>query len=107
RFGHHTQLAVRLETGRTHQIRVHLAHRHYPLIGDPVYGGRPRVPPGASAALVAALRDFSRQALHASALGLIHPASGESLQFSCPLPDDLAQLLAVLAAEDPPDGPPA
>ena len=53
RFGHHTRVAVNLETGRTHQIRVHMAHRHYPLIGDPLYGGRPRIPPGASERLIA------------------------------------------------------
>ncbi len=101
RFGHHTSIAVNLETGRTHQIRVHMAHRHYPLVGDPVYGGRPRIPRGASERLVATLRGFPRQALHARALGLIHPASGEELAFDCPLPQDLQQLLAVLAEEDP------
>ncbi|MDP4652136.1 MAG: RNA pseudouridine synthase, partial [Haliea sp.] len=89
-----------LETGRTHQIRVHMAFRHYPLIGDPVYGGRPRIPRGASEELINALRGFPRQALHAEALGLIHPASGENMQFDCPLPDDLKALLAVLEAED-------
>lgn len=102
-FGHHTRVAVSLETGRTHQIRVHMAHRHHPLVGDPVYGGRPRIPPGASALLVDTLRAFSRQALHAQSLGLTHPRSGEELQFQCPLPADLEQLLAVLAAEDPVD----
>ena len=104
RFGHHTSIAVTLETGRTHQIRVHMAHRHYPLVGDPVYGGRPRIPRGASGRLIEALRGFPRQALHARALGLIHPASGEALAFDCPLPADLQQLLAVLAEEDPPQG---
>jgi 23S rRNA pseudouridine1911/1915/1917 synthase len=101
RFGHHTSVAVTLETGRTHQIRVHMAHRHYPLVGDPVYGGRPRIPRGASERLIEALRGFGRQALHARALGLIHPASGEDMAFECPLPADLQQLLAVLAEEDP------
>ncbi|MFC1578852.1 23S rRNA pseudouridine(1911/1915/1917) synthase RluD [Pseudomonadota bacterium] len=101
RFGHHTQITVNLETGRTHQIRVHMAHRRYPLVGDPVYGGRPRIPPGASAELVAALRGFPRQALHARALGLIHPVSGEEVQFDCPLPEDLLGLLDVLGREDP------
>ncbi len=100
RFGHHTSVAVRLETGRTHQIRVHMAHRHYPLIGDPVYGGRPRVPAGASSTLVDALRGFPRQALHARTLGLIHPQSGHAVSFDCPLPDDLTALLDVLASED-------
>jgi 23S rRNA pseudouridine1911/1915/1917 synthase len=101
RFGHHTQIAVTLETGRTHQIRVHMAHRHYPLVGDPVYGGRPRLPKGASDELIAALRGFPRQALHARALGLIHPETGEQCQFECPLPQDLQDLLAVLQREDP------
>ncbi|MDP4916315.1 MAG: pseudouridine synthase, partial [Haliea sp.] len=100
RYAHHTRIAVNLETGRTHQIRVHMAFRHYPLIGDPVYGGRPRIPRGASEELINALRGFPRQALHAEALGLIHPASGENMQFDCPLPDDLKALLAVLEAED-------
>jgi 23S rRNA pseudouridine1911/1915/1917 synthase len=78
-----------------------MAHRHYPLVGDPVYGGRPRIPRGASERLIEALRGFRRQALHARALGLIHPATGEPLAFECPLPEDLQQLLAVLAEEDP------
>jgi 23S rRNA pseudouridine1911/1915/1917 synthase len=101
RFGHHTQIAVKLETGRTHQIRVHMAHRHYPLIGDPQYGGRPRIPKGASDVLIATLRGFRRQALHAQALGLIHPATGEDVRFECPLPDDIVSLLQVLQSEDP------
>lgn len=101
RFAHHTRITVNLETGRTHQIRVHMAYRRYPLVGDPVYGGRPRIPPGASAELIDALRGFPRQALHARALGLIHPASGEELAFDCPLPGDLLGLLDVLEREDP------
>ncbi|MCB1856618.1 MAG: 23S rRNA pseudouridine(1911/1915/1917) synthase RluD [Halieaceae bacterium] len=101
RFRHHTRIVVNLETGRTHQIRVHMAYRRFPLVGDPVYGGRPRIPPGASAELIAALRGFPRQALHARALELVHPASGEPVQFACPLPDDLRDLLAVLEREDP------
>lgn len=104
RFAHHTRLAVNLETGRTHQIRVHLAWRHYPLIGDPVYGGRPRIPAGASARLIEALRGFPRQALHAESLGLLHPASGEFMEFDCPLPEDLQALLQVLEEEDPANG---
>lgn len=101
RFGHHTQLRVNLETGRTHQIRVHMAHRHHPLIGDPVYGGRPRLPKGASATLIDALRSFGRQALHARTLGLNHPVSGEALAFESPLPADITGLLDVLQREDP------
>ncbi|WP_205743141.1 23S rRNA pseudouridine(1911/1915/1917) synthase RluD [Halioglobus maricola] len=101
RFGHHTSIAVNLETGRTHQIRVHMAHRHYPLVGDPTYGGRPRIPKGASEELVQALRGFPRQALHARALGLFHPETGEEVNFDCPLPEDMKGLLATLEREDP------
>jgi len=104
RFAHHTHITVRLETGRTHQIRVHLAHRHYPLVGDPVYGGRPRIPAGASQALVDALRRFPRQALHARRLQLIHPRDTREMTFDCPLPADMQELLALLSAEDPVDG---
>lgn len=102
RFGHHTRILVTLETGRTHQIRVHMAHRKYPLVGDPQYGGRPRIPKGASGELVEALRGFSRQALHAQALGLIHPETEEHMRFECPLPTDMLALLDVLEREDPP-----
>ncbi|GAB3281074.1 23S rRNA pseudouridine(1911/1915/1917) synthase RluD [Parahaliea aestuarii] len=102
RFGHHTRIAVTLETGRTHQIRVHMAHRKYPLIGDPTYGGRPRIPKGASQRLIETLRGFPRQALHAEALGLEHPATGEPMHFECPLPRDIEDLLTVLAEDDPP-----
>lgn len=101
RFGHHTRITVNLETGRTHQIRVHMAHRKYPLIGDPLYGGRPRIPKGASDELISALRKFPRQALHAQALGLIHPDSGEQVRFECPLPADMVELLELLQREDP------
>jgi 23S rRNA pseudouridine1911/1915/1917 synthase len=96
RFPAHTFIAVRLETGRTHQIRVHLAHRHQPLVGDPVYGGRLRIPAGASDTLAEVLRGYKRQALHASDLGFEHPVSGEQMDFHAPLPDDLLGLLAVL-----------
>jgi len=101
RFGHHTRVEVSLETGRTHQIRVHMAHRHHPLVGDPVYGGRPRVPARASETLLQALRDFRRQALHAHSLGLLHPATGEEVSFTCALPADLSRLLLTLDREDP------
>jgi 23S rRNA pseudouridine1911/1915/1917 synthase len=101
RFAHHTRIEVKLETGRTHQIRVHMAHRRYPLVGDPTYGGRPRIPRGASEALISALRGFPRQALHAQALGLIHPATAEDVRFECPLPQDIIELLDILAREDP------
>ncbi|MBT4519208.1 MAG: 23S rRNA pseudouridine(1911/1915/1917) synthase RluD [Halieaceae bacterium] len=100
RFANHTRVTVNLETGRTHQIRVHMAFRHYPLIGDPLYGGRPRIPRGASEDLISALRSFPRQALHARALGLIHPETGIDANFECPLPDDIMELLAILDRED-------
>jgi 23S rRNA pseudouridine1911/1915/1917 synthase len=93
RFRAHTHLRVRLETGRTHQIRVHMAHLHHPVVGDPVYGGRPRLPPEARPALVEALRGFRRQALHASRLELIHPATGETLGWESPWPADLRGLI--------------
>lgn len=102
RYGHHTLLRLKLETGRTHQIRVHMAHLRHPLVGDPVYGGRLRLPPAASERLNHALRTFQRQALHAVRLGLTHPRSGTTLSWQAPLPDDLQNLLAVLHDEDPP-----
>lgn len=97
RFAQHSYIGVRLETGRTHQIRVHMAHVNHPLIGDPVYGGRLRLPRGASEAVRTALQGFRRQALHASDLGFTHPVSGEALAFHAPLPDDLQALLRALA----------
>ena len=100
RFKHYTQLQVNLETGRTHQIRVHMAHRKWPLIGDPVYGGRQRVSAGASDLLMSTLRGFPRQALHAKALEFEHPASGDWMEFEIDLPDDLVNLLEVLESED-------
>ena len=100
RFKHYTQLQVNLETGRTHQIRVHMAHRKWPLIGDPVYAGRQRIPAGASEALITALRNFPRQALHAQALEFEHPATGDWMEFETELPDDLVALLEVLDSED-------
>jgi 23S rRNA pseudouridine1911/1915/1917 synthase len=98
RFEAHSFIAVRLETGRTHQIRVHLAWRHHPLVGDPVYGGRLKLPRGASEAVVEALKGFKRQALHASDLGFTHPVSGESMNFHAPLPADLLAMLNTLGA---------
>lgn len=101
RFANHTAITVNLETGRTHQIRVHMAYRHHPLIGDPTYARRPRIPSGASAELVEGLRQFPRQALHARTLAFDHPASGERVEFATQLPDDLEALLVLLRAEDP------
>ncbi len=96
RFRGHTHIKVRLETGRTHQIRVHMAYVHYPLVGDPVYGGRLKLPAGASEALRQTVRGFHRQALHARELGLAHPGSGEMMRWESPLPEDMRTLLAVL-----------
>ena len=96
RYRAHTFVRVQLETGRTHQIRVHLAHIGYPIVGDPVYGGRRRLPAGCSAALAAALSAFPRQALHAAHLALAHPTTGRALEWEAPIPDDMARLLAAL-----------
>jgi len=96
RFRAHTFIRVVLETGRTHQIRVHFAYRHHALVGDPVYGGRLALPAGASDAVIAALRAFRRQALHATRLELAHPVSGAPLSFEAPLPADFQGLLSVL-----------
>jgi 23S rRNA pseudouridine1911/1915/1917 synthase len=95
----HTLARVRLETGRTHQIRVHLAHVGYPIVGDPVYGGRKRIPKGATPALLEALQAFTRQALHAAKLSFTHPKSGKAVSYEAPLPKDLKGLLAALAKD--------
>lgn len=96
RFAHHTLLRVSLETGRTHQIRVHLSSQHMPIVGDQVYGGRSRVPRGASEIERLAVQNFPRQALHATRLGLTHPLSGEAMQWEVAIPEDMATLLTVL-----------
>ncbi len=96
RFRIHTHIRVDLETGRTHQIRVHMAHIHYPLVGDPVYGQRLRLPRDCSAELSDFLRNFNRQALHAARLGLEHPTTGEIMEWEAPLPDDMQQLIELL-----------
>ena len=96
RFRAHTALECRLETGRTHQIRVHMAHLKHPIVGDPIYGGSLKLPRGASDALIAVLRGFKRQALHAETLEFMHPTSGEPLRVSAPPPADMQQLLQAL-----------
>ncbi|HEX8755951.1 MAG TPA: 23S rRNA pseudouridine(1911/1915/1917) synthase RluD [Steroidobacteraceae bacterium] len=96
RYRAHTFVRVQLETGRTHQIRVHLAHVGYPIVGDPLYAGRRRLPAGCSPALAAALGAFPRQALHATRLALAHPTTGRALEWESPIPEDIAQLLAAL-----------
>ena len=99
KFRAHTLLRVNLETGRTHQIRVHMAHMRHAIFGDPVYGGRLQIPPGADDGLKEIMRSFRRQALHAKRLGLVHPASGRSMQWDAPMPDDMAELLEALRAD--------
>ena len=101
RYGHYTHVRCMLETGRTHQIRVHMAHIKYPLVGDQLYAGRPRIPKGASNELIDTLRGLGRQALHARRLALIHPDSGAEISWEVDLPEDMQQLLAVLKNEDP------
>ena len=100
RFKSHTHVKAILETGRTHQIRVHLSHVGHPLIGDPIYGGRVRFPKKASEELKVALLNFKRQALHSKKLTLNHPISGEIMSWKAPLPDDMIELLEVLKKYD-------
>jgi 23S rRNA pseudouridine1911/1915/1917 synthase len=100
RFRAHTLVHVELESGRTHQIRVHFAHIGYPVVGDPLYGGRRRIPAGAGPALIAELEKFRRQALHAARLSLAHPLTGKEMEWEAPLPADMANLLAVLEADE-------
>ena len=96
RFRAHTALECRLETGRTHQIRVHMQHLRHPIVGDPLYGGPLKLPKGASEELVTVLRGFGRQALHAETLEFAHPVSGAPVRVSAPVPADMLQLLQVL-----------
>lgn len=95
----HTRLRLRLETGRTHQIRVHMTFVNHPLVGDPVYAGRPRPPRKADEYLLSVLRGFKRQALHAAMLRLAHPVTCEILEWHAPIPDDMVQLNAALRAD--------
>lgn len=96
RFRAHTALECRLETGRTHQIRVHMAHLKHPIVGDPLYGGPLKLPRGATPELVEALRGFKRQALHAETLEFAHPISGEPIRSTAPVPADLRKLMDML-----------
>jgi len=96
KFRLHTRLRLRLETGRTHQIRVHMSHITHPLIGDPNYGGRPRPPKNATDELRDVLRTFKRQALHAAMLSLFHPITGEEMTWHAPIPDDMVDLTNIL-----------
>ena len=96
RFRLHTGLSVKLETGRTHQIRVHMAHIHHPLLGDPVYAGRFKMPEGSSETLQQTLRGFNRQALHARHLGLVHPSTQEFIEWEVEVPQDMIDLQEAL-----------
>ena len=96
RFRAHTALECRLETGRTHQIRVHMQHLRHPIVGDPLYGGPLKLPKGATETLAAQLRGFKRQALHAETLEFTHPVSGEPVSVTAPVPADLVELLRAL-----------
>jgi len=101
RFKSHTHVKAILETGRTHQIRVHLSHIGYPLLGDPMYGGRVRFPKKASEILKESLLGFKRQALHSKKLTLYLPSTGELMSWKAPLPDDMLELLNILNEFDP------
>jgi len=96
RFRAFTYISVKLDTGRTHQIRVHFAWRRHALVGDPAYGGRLALPKGASEAVIETLRRFKRQALHATRLAFEHPATGETVELEVPPPEDFQHLLGVL-----------
>ncbi|HCG9612882.1 TPA: 23S rRNA pseudouridine(1911/1915/1917) synthase RluD [Vibrio parahaemolyticus] len=95
-FREHTRIRLRLETGRTHQIRVHMSYLQHPLLGDTAYGGRARIPTGASQELTDMIRGFDRQALHAVMLRFEHPITGEELEFHAPVPDDMVAMTEAL-----------
>lgn len=95
-FREHTRIRLRLETGRTHQIRVHMAYLQHPLLGDTAYGGRARIPKGATQELTDMIRGFDRQALHAVMLRFEHPITGEPLEFHAPVPDDMVEMTEAL-----------
>lgn len=99
KFRSHTRLRLRLETGRTHQIRVHMAHVKHPLVGDPLYQGRPRPTKGASEEMQTVLKGFKRQALHAVKLELEHPVTSEWMQWYAPVPEDMVKLTEALRAD--------
>ncbi|MFD1261569.1 23S rRNA pseudouridine(1911/1915/1917) synthase RluD [Entomomonas asaccharolytica] len=96
RFRAYTHIRVQLETGRTHQIRVHMAHINFPLLGDPVYGGRFRIPPASNPTLIQSLKEFPRQALHARFLELDHPTTGKRIRWESELPEDMVWMLSLL-----------
>ena len=99
KFRAHCLLEIKIETGRTHQIRVHLSYENYPLLGDPIYGGRPILPSSPSNELKDSISKFKRQALHASYLSFIHPSSGKGISFTSSLPKDMSDILIILARD--------
>ena len=99
KFRAHTYIRLKLESGRTHQIRVHMSHIRFPIVGDPNYGGRPRPPKAASEEFIETLRAFRRQALHAVQLELVHPINGDWMSWQAPLPADFVHLLSVIRAD--------
>ena len=99
KFREHTHLRLRLETGRTHQIRVHMSHLRHPLVGDHQYGGRVKTPKNASDEFISTIRGFKRQALHAVMLRFHHPITSEELTFEAPLPDDFVTLLSSMKTD--------
>ena len=99
RYRSHTHLEVKLDTGRTHQIRVHMAHLNHPIVGDPMYGGRQRVPAACSEELINCLKNFKRQALHACRLALHHPGSGKLMSWESATPPDMVGLICELSKD--------
>ncbi|MGB1800375.1 MAG: 23S rRNA pseudouridine(1911/1915/1917) synthase RluD [Gammaproteobacteria bacterium] len=100
KYEHYTHLHVQLETGRTHQIRVHMSHMKHPIVGDPVYGNNKSIKKGVNPPLRDIIKNFNRQALHAFSLELPHPASKETVKFTAELPDDITRLIEVLNQYD-------
>jgi 23S rRNA pseudouridine1911/1915/1917 synthase len=98
-FREHTRIRLRLETGRTHQIRVHMSYLQHPLLGDIAYGGRARIPKGASEELTTMIRSFDRQALHAVMLKFVHPITGEEVEFHAPVPNDMVVMAEALRVD--------
>ncbi|NOH83435.1 MULTISPECIES: 23S rRNA pseudouridine(1911/1915/1917) synthase RluD [Vibrio] len=98
-FREHTRIRLRLETGRTHQIRVHMSYLQYPLLGDIAYGGRARIPKDASQELTDMIRGFDRQALHAVMLKFDHPVTDETMEFHAPVPEDMIEMAEALRVD--------
>ena len=99
RYRNHTLVRVSLDTGRTHQIRVHLRYAGFPIVGDPDYGRRVKIPAGANDELIRSLRELRRQALHAERLEITHPVSGERKHWHAGFPEDLRKLVVLLKTD--------